>query len=121
MTARGPLGYLWPYLAETEPSEGGLQVGRDPRSLHEMDWRTAGLPLRTLAEAARAKCLDCCGGQLREVRFCMALTCPLWPFRMGTDPFRGRRGGRAEIGRLLPISDPSGDVSEPGPGATAPG
>ena len=119
--ARGPLAHLRPYLAETEPSEGGLQVGRDPRSIPEMDWRTAGLPRRTLAEAARAKCLDCCGGQLREVRFCMALTCPLWPFRMGTDPFRGRRGGCAETGRLLPISDPGGDVLESSSDATTSG
>ena len=90
--ARGPLAHLKPYLAEAEPSEGGLQVGRDPRSISETDWRTAALPRRTLAAAARAKCLDCCGGQLREVRFCLALTCPLWPFRMGTDPFPRQEG-----------------------------
>ena len=119
--ARGPLAHLRPYLAETEPSEGGLQVGRDPRSLPETDWRTAGLPRRTLAEAVRAKCLDYCGGQLREVRFCLALTCPLWPFRMGTDPFRGRRGGNAKTGHLLSISDPDGDVLERRSDATTSG
>jgi len=89
-------------------------VGRDPRRIAEPDWRAAGLPFPTLAEAARAKCLDCCGGQLREVRFCLALACPLWPFRMGTDPFRGMRGGSPETGSLLPIPDPGGDVSAHG-------
>ena len=118
--ARGPLAHLRPHLAEPEPSEGGLQVGRDPRTIPGMDWQAAGLPSRTLAEAARAKCLDCCGGQLREVRFCMALACPLWPFRMGTDPFRGRRGRSPEIGSLLPISDPGSDLAGPGSDATTP-
>jgi hypothetical protein len=117
--ARGPLARLKPYLAEPEPSEGGLQVGRDPRTIPEMDWWAAGLPSRTLAEAARAKCLDCCGGQLREVRFCMALACPLWPFRMGIDPFRGTRGRGPETGSLRPISDPGGDISVHSSDATA--
>jgi hypothetical protein len=116
-----PFADLKPHLAEREPSEGGLQVGRDPRTIPEMDWWAAGLPFRTLAEAARAKCLDCCGGQLREVRLCMALACPLWPFRMGTDPFRGRRGRSPEIGSLLPIPDPGGDVSGSGSGAMSSG
>src|SRR3954466_15969501 len=119
--ARGPHAHLQPYLAEPEPSEGGLQVGRDPRNIPEVDWRAASLPFRTLAEAARAKCLDCCGGQLREVRFCLALTCPLWPFRMGTDPFRGRRGRGPENGSLRPISDLGGDPAGQGSGAMSSG
>jgi hypothetical protein len=36
----------------------------------------------------RAKCVDCCGGSEREVRFCVAVTCPLWALRMGSNPFR---------------------------------
>src|SRR4051812_36638566 len=114
--ACSPLAHHMPYLAGPEPSEGGLQVGRDPRTIPEVDWRAADLPFRTLAEAARAKCLDCCGGQLREVRFCLALTCPLWPFRMGTDPFRGMRGRCPENGSLLPIFDPGGDSAGHGSG-----
>ena len=109
--AGSPLAHLKPYLAESEPSEGGLRVGRDPRRIPEGDWQAAHLPPRTLAEAARAKCLDCCGGQLREVRFCMALACPLWPFRMGTDPFRGLRDNPAKIGSRRPISDRGGGIS----------
>ena len=88
-------------------------MGRDPRSIPESGLAGGGPAFRTLAEAARAKCLDCCGGQLREVRFCLALTCPLWPFRMGTDPFRGMRGRGPENGSLLPISDPGGDACGP--------
>ena len=121
MRGSGPLARLRPHLAEREPSEGGNWVGRDPRRISTTDWQATGLRSRTLAEAVRAKCLDCCGGQLREVRFCMALTCPLWPFRMGTDPHRGMRGGRPKMTRLLPISDPSGEASEPCSETTAPG
>ncbi len=39
----------------------------------------------------------------------MALTCPFWPFRIGTDPYRGTRGGSPQTGRLLPICDPGGE------------
>ena len=49
--ARGPHAHLQPYLAEPEPSEGDLQVGRNPRTIPDVDWQTANLPFRTLAEA----------------------------------------------------------------------
>ena len=39
-------------------------------------------------KAIREKCLDCCCGNAAEVRKCVAVDCPLWPFRMGTNPFR---------------------------------
>lgn len=37
--------------------------------------------------AIRAKCLDCCAGQKGEIRQCTTPSCPLWPFRMGRNPF----------------------------------
>ena len=39
-------------------------------------------------KAIREKCLDCCCGNAAEVRKCVSDGCPLWPFRMGTNPFR---------------------------------
>jgi hypothetical protein len=36
----------------------------------------------------RAKCLDCCCGQVIEVTRCTATGCALWPFRMAKNPFR---------------------------------
>lgn len=42
-------------------------------------------PLRPL-KAIRAKCLDCCCGQIREVRDCPCRTCTLYPYRMGKRP-----------------------------------
>lgn len=35
-------------------------------------------------KAMRAKCLDCCCGQIVEVRDCITKDCPLHPYRMGT-------------------------------------
>ena len=39
-------------------------------------------------KAIRAKCIDCCGFQTKEVRLCTAVNCPLHPFRMGKNPYR---------------------------------
>jgi hypothetical protein len=47
-------------------------------------------------KAIRARCLDCCCDQPGEVRKCVAVACPSWPFRMGTNPFRQRRTLSAE-------------------------
>lgn len=41
---------------------------------------------RTPIKAIRAKCLDCCCGQVSEVRLCEANDCPLWEYRMGKRP-----------------------------------
>jgi len=39
-------------------------------------------------KAIRAKCLDCSGGMPSEVRDCLVRNCALYPFRMGTNPWR---------------------------------
>lgn len=36
----------------------------------------------------REKCLDCCCGSANEVKLCTAERCPLWPWRMGKNPYR---------------------------------
>lgn len=40
----------------------------------------------TPMKAIRAKCLDCCCGQVQEVRRCPCENCPLHPYRMGKRP-----------------------------------
>ena len=40
----------------------------------------------TPIKAIRAKCLDCCCGQIVEVRLCPSEKCALWPYRMGHRP-----------------------------------
>lgn len=43
----------------------------------------------TRAKAIRLKCLDCCGGQAKEVRLCPCEKCPLFPYRFGHVPREG--------------------------------
>lgn len=45
----------------------------------------------TPTKAIRAKCLDCSGGSVSEVRKCAAKVCPLFPFRMGYNGFLKNR------------------------------
>lgn len=46
---------------------------------------------RNPVKAIRAKCLDCCCGQKKEVTLCSKSCCPLHPFRFGKNPFRTKR------------------------------
>ena len=41
-----------------------------------------------ILKAIREKCLDCCCGNRAEVKDCLVQGCPLYPFRMGTNPWR---------------------------------
>lgn len=43
-------------------------------------------PLPSPLKAVRRHCLDCCGGSANEVSLCAAKSCPLWPFRFGSNP-----------------------------------
>lgn len=40
--------------------------------------------------AIRTMCMECQGNDQVGVRQCPTINCPLWPFRMGTNPFFGR-------------------------------
>lgn len=46
---------------------------------------------KPLLKTIREKCLDCCGQQHLEVRLCQCTSCPLWPYRMGKNPFHERK------------------------------
>lgn len=39
-------------------------------------------------KAIRRKCLDCSGGSHTEVADCLVHQCPLFPFRLGKNPWR---------------------------------
>jgi len=47
-----------------------------------------GLVTKTITpmQGIRAKCLDCCCWQAKEVALCKTENCQLWAFRMGTNP-----------------------------------
>ena len=46
--------------------------------------------INTFCKAIKAKCLDCCCGQMSEVRNCLVISCPLYNFRNGHNPFSKR-------------------------------
>jgi hypothetical protein len=96
----------------TFPGPGGEQRSRVPEHVYEqsivrhpsgetegkhpkdVDWTLleAFHPAeQPVLKAIRAKCLDCCCYQETEVRKCTAVGCPLWPYRMGTNPLRKKK------------------------------
>jgi hypothetical protein len=54
--------------------------------------RVLGHQPMPVLKAIRAKCLDCSGGLQSEVRDCLVRNCALYPFRMGTNPWRAPVG-----------------------------
>lgn len=58
-----------------------------------MDEKKKLTPLR----AIRGKCLDCCTGQFKEVRFCVAEDCPLYTYRLGKNPRRAGIGNQKGV------------------------
>ena len=63
------------------------------------------IPSKVLTEspskAIRLKCLDCQGEQRGEVRNCASDDCPLWPFRLGKNPFSKRGQHTSEENKKL--------------------
>ncbi len=96
-------------LLETSQSgaDGGELIGRDPRSISVNEFHQAGIDSAPILAVLRARCLDCCCYQPDEVRKCVAVACPNWPYRMGTNPFRSQnmsdenREAKRERGRAL--------------------
>ena len=74
-------------LATAGEKAGKLRGCLDTDSL-----RALGHP-ETPIRAIRAYCVWCSCGSLPEVRRCPAIHCPLWPYRMGQNPFHGKGSG----------------------------
>lgn len=70
------------------PFEELVEHIRTPHGEHPMGDKYIG-NIRNRATAIRAYCISCQGFELTGVKECPSLTCPLHPFRMGKDPFRG--------------------------------
>jgi hypothetical protein len=71
-------------------NETGEKIGRDPRDLTPAELIAAGHNPESLLKIIRAFYIDHCGGDLSEVRKCTDTSNPLWPYRMGTNPFAKR-------------------------------
>ena len=66
------------------------------------DPKSRGHQPMPVLKAIRAKCLDCSGGIQSEVRDCLVRRCPLYPFRMGKNPWRApaSEGQRQKAARI---------------------
>jgi hypothetical protein len=76
-------------ISPFQTDEGEL-IGKHPI---EVPSDILGLKFRAQnpLKAIREKCLDCCCNNAAEVHKCVAVDCALWPYRMGTNPFRKKR------------------------------
>jgi hypothetical protein len=61
----------------------------------------------TPIKAIRAKCIDCCGGVMYQVRECGCSDCSLYPYRMGKNPNRKRNAEQTEATQDLILSSES--------------
>jgi hypothetical protein len=110
-------------LLEPSPwsTDGGELIGRDPRKIPAGDFSTAGLEGHPLLTVIKAKCIDCCGEQADEVRKCVAIRCPNWPYRMGANPFRATRElteeQREQLVARLALARKSSSTSQDAPPA----
>ena len=52
------------------------------------------------SKAIRLKCIDCCCGNMAEVRKCPAENCHLWRYRMGKEIKDSDEGASEEIDEI---------------------
>jgi len=68
----------------------GFEVGRHPENISASEYAVLSHKKKRLLSVIREKCLDCCCQQISEVRKCVMTDCPLWPYRMNSNPFRSK-------------------------------
>ena len=86
------------YLEPSPHQEDNAElVGKPPQKIPLEDLVGLGHPDSPL-KAIRAKCLDCVYS-LSEVRKCVQYSCPLWPMRMGKNPFHKRSSHNREASK----------------------
>lgn len=72
-----------------EKSRHGYDIGKHISDVTLADLKANGHTKKPLIKVIRERCLDCCGFQAGEVRKCVDVKCPSWPYRMGSNPFYG--------------------------------
>lgn len=93
-----------------EINDGGDPTGSDPRQIAVSVLEELGHVATPLRRIIRLKCLECCCGSVSEVRNCIICACPLWPYRMGSNPFRKVSEAQREHGRRLAAMRHQGDA-----------
>ena len=90
-----------------------VAANRENREVQLTDDQLAelGHAKRNPVETMRKFCLGCMGGNAAEVRRCTSPGCALFPYRLGKNPFSGRKGRASFAVRPVgsPIQDESGE------------
>lgn len=76
-------------MSETMPAIATYST--DPREMTPEDLNRLGFKRVSRGDAIRQMCLQCMGGSTAEVRRCENGACPIFMFRMGSDPWREQR------------------------------
>jgi hypothetical protein len=106
--------------------QNGHDIGRDPRRMTGDELAALGHQRMSPLKALRLRCVDCSAGSDAEVRRCVCVQCPAWPFRMGKNPWRGpvsearRKQASTLTGRRARLADAQrtvrhGDALQGGP------
>ena len=77
---------------EASDSVRELYAAIPPEKLTPAVLKELGHKKRPILKAIRSNCKDCSGGIYAEVKKCVMIDCPLWPYRFGTNPFRTKGG-----------------------------
>lgn len=107
-----------------EPGPERYPVGRDPAKMTAAELKMVGHFPKPLLSVIREHCVDCRGGALGEVRKCVAVACPSWPYRLAKNPWvrpspaqRRQRAAALELAANKKIVRAAGPkISEKGPG-----
>lgn len=79
----------WSYRIGTRPHPSTKEPEGLPPSRKElaiMADRKITVKVLPPLKAIRAKCKECSGGELKQVRECPVTACWIWPYRMGRRP-----------------------------------
>ena len=68
-------------------SRAPRQEGFNPRKYSSELLNEAGYSKASPLEAIKAHCLECCGFSKSETLKCVSLKCPLYLYRLGTNPW----------------------------------
>lgn len=72
-----------------------------PKDMDVDSLKALGHEKQPILRVIRRTCLSCTNGYLAEIRHCPVTDCPLWPYRMGSNPFRTVTEGQRQAGKRL--------------------
>lgn len=83
-------GFLFSGTSELNVADAlqAVRTAQNPNELTEARYRAR---IKNRGTAITSFCVNCQGGSRKQVAECYSVDCPLWAFRFGTDPLRGKR------------------------------